>query len=271
MFYRPLLPWVLLTACLFSVLTQEVWAEQVPKTTITAEQRQQIQSIGQSLLTARRQAKPSEQAMAIRQQLTQVKAQLDTLIAPLPVGRITLKLASPPAAVKTVAKTISFKQSWKQRHEKRIKKLDESLTKLNKMTDEVLLQRTPLARVKPVTKSLNLWQRLKSRILKQAAVSNPQNAGQNTAREESIHTDLSEAALNQLKTLQVEINEAMAQPDNQRPLVLRALSKRLTLSKYPPVTDKQSNDSENNNRDDEAATKTLTPTFTSRTTHRREF
>ncbi len=272
MFYCPLLPRVLLTVCLFSLLTQAAWAEQAPKTAITAAQRQQIQFVGQALLTARRQAKPSAQAIAIRQQLKQVKAQLDSLTAPLPVGTIRLNPLSTLASVKTVAKTANNIQSWQQRHGKQIAKLGTALAKLNEMTDEVSLQHTPPpAVVKQAAKPLNLWQRLKSRVLKQPAISSPKNAGQNTARRASFHTDLSEAALTQLKTLQLEINEAIAQADNQRPLALRALSKRLTLSKYHPVTDNQSNDPARNNRDDESVSKTPTPTITSRTSHRREF
>jgi len=271
MFYRSLLPWVLHTACLFSVLTQGVWAEQAPKTAITAAKRQQIQGVGQSLLTARRQVKPSTQAIAIRQQLKQVKAQLDTLTTPLPVGTITLKSISTPTSAKAVVKTANNTQSWQQRHGKQIAKLDTALAKLNEMTDEVSLQRIPPAVIKQAAKPLNLWQRLKSRVLKQAAVSSPQNAGRQIVGQTSIHTDLSEAALNQLNSLQAEINEAMAQPDDQRQLALHALSKRLTLSKYHPVTDKQSNDPVNNNSGNESAAITPTPTFTSRTTHRREF
>ncbi len=274
MFYRPLLPRVLLTAYLFSLPTQAAWAEQAPKTAITAAQRQQIHGIGQALLTARRQAKPSAQAIAIRQQLKQVKAQLDSLTAPLPVGKIMLKPASTSTPAKTVEKTASQQQSWKQRHEKRIEKLNASLVQLNEMTDEVSLQRTPPVEIKQAPKPLNLWQQFKSRALKQPAVSSPQNEGADTAEPILVHTDLSEIALNQLNTLQAEINEAMIQPNDQRQLALRALSMRLTLSKSPSVTQSQSNEPANNSGgDDNSAVKTptRTPTITSRTTHRREF
>ena len=277
MLYLTVLPRVLLTACLFSLSMQAAWAEQAPKTAITAitaVQRQQIQFVGQALLTARRQAKPSAQAIAIRQQLKQVKAQLDSLTVPLPVGTLRLNPISTLTSVKTVAKTANNRQSWQQRHGKQIAKLDTALAKLNEMTDEVSLQRTPPTVIKQATKPLSVWQQLKSKILKQPAISSPKNAGQNTARRTSIHTDLSVAALNQLKTLQVEINEAIAQADNQRPLALRALSKRLTLSKYHPVTHHQSRDSASHNKGDggdESIAKTPTPTITSRTSHRREF
>jgi len=220
---------------------------------LTPSQRQQVQIVGHAILASRRQAKRSAESEAIREQINQVKAQLDALIAPVPAGKITLAptptAGSSASAMATAPMSAQAKlHIWRQSRAPQLAGLGTEMRRLETQSTDLLNKRKP--------SEPGLWQQLRALI-----VDTPPSSTKH-----GVVTSLSDAALIRLGSLQTEIEEALALPEVERHQRLLALSEQLNISKHFRV---------------KAIGKTLereprspeveTPTLTSRTTHRRQF
>ncbi|MBU2571464.1 MAG: hypothetical protein KJ725_15820 [Gammaproteobacteria bacterium] len=229
---------------------QSAWAEETLPTVLPPEQRQQIQTVGQAVLAAKRHAEPDEQALAVRAQIETVRKHLEALSKP--TGIVQPVTAMPPAASSAAANKHAEKQDWKQSQAARQQRLEASLATLEELRVSEIVKRNP-----PQTK---WWQRLKAKVMREQEPSD-------TARQTHIATPVSDAALERIATLQDEIRTALALPEEERYERLRTLSKRMKFERqFPDVPVRTSDGKQPDARQTDG-----TPTMTTRTAHRRQF
>ena len=243
---------VLITTMTMAMTGLTVHADEPEHIGLTPSQRQQVQAVGHAILASRRHAKRSSESEAIREQINQVKAQLDALIAPVPAGKISLApltttsgssaSAMAPAPMSAQAKTDAWRQAYAHR-----------LTGLGKEIKHLEIQSTDLLNKRKPSKP-SLWQQFRALVFDTSP----------SSTKRGIVTSLSDAALIRLASLQTEIDKALALPESDRHQRLIALSEQLNFSKnfHAKVIEK--------NRESHSA-EAKTPTLTTRTMHRRQF
>lgn len=242
---------VLIATMIMAMAPLAVHAAEPEHIGLTPSQRQQVQVVGHAILASRRHAKRSAESEAIREQINQVKAQLDALIAPVPAGKITLvptptagssASSMAPAPMSAQAKI----HAWRQSRAPQLAGLSTEMQHLETQSTDLLNKRKPS---KP-----GLWQQLRALIV------------DTSSSKHGVVTSLSDAALIKLGSLQTEIDAALALPEVERHQHLLALSKRLNIRKHFQA--KETGQAlERESRSSEVET----PTLTSRTTHRRQF
>lgn len=193
------------------------WAEDTLPTNLPPEQRQQIQTVGQALLAAKRHAEPDEQALAVRAQIETVRKHLEALSKP--TGIVQPGTAMPPATSSAAANKHAEKQDWQKSHTARLQSLEASLAKLEALRVSETAKKNP-----PQAK---WWQRLKAKVMREQEKSD-------TARQTHIITPVSDAALERITTLQDEIHTALVLPEEERYERLRTLSKRMKFERQFP-------------------------------------
>jgi len=244
---------VLMTAITMAMAGLTVHAAEPEHIGLTPSQRRQVQVVGHAILASRRHAKRSAESEAMRKQINLVKTRLEALIAPVPVGKITL-LPTPTAGSSASAMTTAPMSAqaklhaWRQSRVPQLAGLGTELKHLEIQSTDLLNKRKPS---KP-----GLWQQLRALIVDTPPSSTKQG----------VVTSLSDAALIKLGSLKTEIDAALALPEVERHQHLLALSKRLTIRKHFRA-EENGQALEHEPRTPEVET----PTLTSRTTHRRQF
>lgn len=244
---------------LLSIVCRSISAEEPNKKNLTPLQREQIQIVSQAILASKRQTEPSSESLAIRKQIKLVRSQLNALI--LPTGTVKLTLQTDKNTLSSSQKrgnpVASFaeegkQQVWHKIHSNKIQRLNKTIGQLKTLCDKEVNNRKSL--------QPGLLQRLKTYYI------NPQSPQASHVKQNTVITTLSSSALTQLSNLQIEINNAIALPEQERHQQLLVLSKRLKISQQPSVfTENEDNGKEF------VPFKNSTPTMISRTSHRRKF
>ena len=224
------------------------FAQETANTTLAPKQREQIQAIGQSVIQAMRTAEPASERDDVVAQISAMKQQVE--------GMATLDTSSSlslAGASESQAKVSAQSQA----------KVDTAMTAL----------RASLATLNNQTHTLRDQQQASSPTLWQRASQFLGLSEENTSASHPVVKPLSAAAVTALDNLDNEAQAAMTLPAKERVATLQMLSHRLTLSKQPiavtddaPLSSAITLDGALYEAPDKA-----TPTFQTRTQHRRTF
>ncbi len=171
------------------------------------QQREQIKTIGTALLQAKRRYVPDPQIRQMRDNIEQVRQQLETLTAPImPDKPLTASTTAQPASSVAAAQKQTITANWQQVRKTDIDRLRQTRIKL----------------------------RDQHRALRAVQLT-PQDALPRTGEGNNVMLSVTPAALTRLETLDVEIEDAMALPEAERHTVLRRLADELRLIKHAPL------------------------------------
>ncbi len=232
---------IILTLCITGqLLSSTAFAdEQDRQAPLNAQQRTQIQGVGNALLKANRTYQPDEDASAIRAQVDQVRQAIETLTKPLDSTPLTVSVNNATAtasALTAQTASVSSAEQWQQARASQINQLNNELAKLRQHCDDY--------RNKQQAKKPGLFKRFTALL----------SGNNKPAKKHPVITEASERVLTRLENLGVEVDETLALPADQRQQKLLALSDSLRFQKQLVITpDAEPND---------------TPTYLTRTKHR---
>ncbi len=173
---------------------------------LDAQQREQIKTIGTALLQAKRSYVPDPQIRQMRDNIEQVRQQLETLTAPImPDKPLTVSTTTQPSSSVAAAQKQTITANWQQVRKTEIDQLRQTRIKL----------------------------RDHHRVLRATSQFTPQGAATHSG--DQVISPITPAALTRLETLDVEIEEAIALPEAERHTALRRLADELRLIRQAPL------------------------------------
>lgn len=237
------------TGLLMVMSAASVGEEQSHNAPLGANERAAVQAIGASVIDAIRLEKRPEEYEAITEQVHAVKRQIDRMVIP---SGSTLTLQSPN--VQTTASTANTKSVAVGPSEKAaMTTLSNEIKKLKDMTRHL----------KPHNgEADSVWRQLTKLFDDTTAPK------QGT----SIIKPITPAVFRSLDSLEEDMGTALALPPEERVKAIQRLSKRFTLGKQPtPITPIETPETAPAFAESKAEMFPATPTFQTRTQHRRTF
>lgn len=210
------------------------------------EIRAAVRRVGQALLKAKRNYTPQQDIAPLQDRIKQVRRLVETLTAPVTTStQIKVITTTPSAASSPATKSISRSPDWRQARAGEIQQLKTATTRLRQQCRALRKSLTP------ASKKTSLLDTVVSYF------SGPSSAPANI--KPNIITPVTSVALARLEQLDTEVAEALALPAVERQQRLKAISVALRPGKQRPGI-----------LDNTAETEP-TPTFTTRTQHRRNW
>lgn len=243
---KPSVQFIKLLITAFLLASTQIHATGIKNAGMTHEQKMQVRQSGENVITAMRKFEKTGSADEIKNQIKEVKKQLNYLLMPASnIQQITIQDNELAPA--------NIQSTWQQTNENKISSVNSEAQKLTELCTTEIDRRAPL---EPST-----WEKIKGYV----GLSSTENQPVQIKK----YYEITDSALAKLVTIQDEINQAIELPNSERHQALMEIAKKLQVSKTAKKNTEQDDDLGVANVQQNQ--KKYTPTLSTRTTHKRKF